>query len=97
MELTISSGLLRRQAGECLSRVSQGDTFVVLRHGHPVAILRPARSWEACRRESATLLWRNLRDLMAAARYEPVLITWYGAAAAVLEPVSSGSPLELEP
>ena len=97
MELTISTGLLRRQAGECLSRVSRGDTFVVLRHGHPVAILRPARSWEACRRESATLLWRNLRDLMAAARREPVLITWYGAATAVLEPVPSGSPLELEP
>jgi antitoxin (DNA-binding transcriptional repressor) of toxin-antitoxin stability system len=97
MELTISTGLLRRQAGECLSRVSRGDTFVVLRHGHPVAILRPARSWEACRRESATLLWRNLRDLMAAARREPVLITWYGEGTAVLEPLPSGSESKAEP
>ena len=65
-------------------------------------------SWARCNRidsslphfawmPQATLLWRNLRDLMAAARREPVLITWYGAATAVLEPVPSGSPLELEP
>ncbi len=85
MEQTISSGSLRRQAGACLARVSQGDTFVVLRHGHRVAVLRPPRSEETARRRAATLLWRNLRDLMAAARREPVLITYYGDAMAVLE------------
>ena len=97
MEQTISTGSLRRQAGACLARVSRSDTFVVLRHGHPVAILRPPRPREACTSGAATLLWRNLRDLMAAARREPILITWYGAAAAVLEPIPSGSSLELEP
>jgi antitoxin (DNA-binding transcriptional repressor) of toxin-antitoxin stability system len=90
MEETISTGSLRRQAGACLARVSRGDTFVVLRHGRPVAILRPPRAREACTSGTATLLWRNLRDLMAAARREPVLITWYGDGMAVLEPVPAG-------
>lgn len=88
VEQPISSGSLRRQAGACLARVSQGDTFVVLRHGHPVAVLRPPRSRETAPRRAATLLWRNLRDLLAAARREPVVITYYGDAMAVLEPLA---------
>ena len=98
MELTISTGTLRRQAGECLARVSDGDTFVVLRHGRPVAILRPARPKDFWRRGrgSATLMWRNLRDLMAAARREPILITWYGEGTAVLEPLPSDSESKAE-
>ena len=96
MEQTISTGSLRRQAGACLARVSRGDTFVVLRHGHPVAILRPPRAREVCTSGAATLLWRNLRDLMAAARREPVLITWYGDVMAVLESLPRDSALEAE-
>lgn len=98
MELTISTGSLRRQAGECLARVSDGDTFVILRHGRPVAILRPAQTRDVWRRgrASATVMWRNLRDLMAAARREPVLFTWYGAGTAVLEPLPSDSESEAE-
>ncbi len=95
MEQTISSASLRRQAGACLARVSQGDTLVVLRHGHPVAVLRPLRSRETRRSRAATFLWRNFGDVMAAARRDPVLITWYGDAMAVLEPVPVG--LEVEP
>jgi antitoxin (DNA-binding transcriptional repressor) of toxin-antitoxin stability system len=96
MEQTISTGTLRRQAGACLARVSRGDTFVVLRHGHPVAILRPPRAREACISGQATLVWRNLRDLMATARREPVLITWYGDVMAVLESLPRDSALEAE-
>lgn len=98
MEVTISTGSLRRQAGECLARVSNGDTFVILRHGQPVAILRPAQTRDVWRRgrASATVMWRNLRDLMAAARHEPVLITWYGAGTAVLEQLPSGLHSEAE-
>jgi antitoxin (DNA-binding transcriptional repressor) of toxin-antitoxin stability system len=96
MEQTISTGSLRRQAGACLARVSPGDTFVVLRHGHPVAILRPPRAREARTSGAATLLWRNLRDLMAAARREPVLITWYGDVMAVLESLPEASDREAE-
>src|SRR5256885_2281755 len=96
MDQTISTGSLRRQAGACLARVSRGDTFVVLRHGHPVAILRPPGAREACISGQATLLWRNLRDLMAAARRESVLITWRGDVRGVLEPLPPGSDREAE-
>lgn len=94
MESTISSGALRRRAGTCLARVSRGDSFVVLRHGAPVAVLRPPGSQDVGRARGATLLWRNLRDLMAAARREPVLITWYGDAMAVLEPLPENGEAE---
>lgn len=71
-----------------------GDTFVVLRHGRPVAMLRPPRWREKRRSRAATFLWRNFGDVMAAARRGPVLITWYGDAMAVLEPVPSGLEAE---
>jgi antitoxin (DNA-binding transcriptional repressor) of toxin-antitoxin stability system len=87
MEQTIPSGALRRQPGICLARAARGETFIVLRHGRPVAILRPPKDDEVCARRSATLLWRNIRDLMALARHEAVLITWYGEKSAVLEPL----------
>jgi antitoxin (DNA-binding transcriptional repressor) of toxin-antitoxin stability system len=93
MEEAISMDSLRRQAGACLERVSRGDSFVVLRHGHPVAILRPPQAMEVSKRSAANLLRRNLRDLVAAARREPVLITWYGDVMAVLESVPPDSAL----
>ncbi len=87
MEQTIPSGALRRQPGICLARVSRGETFIVLRHGRPIAILRPPKEDEVCERRSATLLWRNIRDLLAEGRRKAVLITWYGEGSAVLEPL----------
>ena len=42
------------------------------------------------------MMWRNLRDLIAAARREPVLITWYGDVMAVLESLPPDSALEAE-
>jgi antitoxin (DNA-binding transcriptional repressor) of toxin-antitoxin stability system len=87
MEQVIPSGALRRQPGICLARAAQGETFVVMRHGHPVARLRPPRPDDIVERRSATVLWRNLRDLIAVGRQRPVLITWYGAGTAVLEPL----------
>ena len=47
--------------------------------------MRPPKDNEICKRRSASLLWRNIRDLMALARQEAVLITWYGEGSAVLE------------
>jgi antitoxin (DNA-binding transcriptional repressor) of toxin-antitoxin stability system len=90
MEQTIPTGALRRQPGICLARASKGETFVVLRHGRPVAILRPPKDDEICKRRSASLLWRNIRDLMTLARHEAVFITWYGEGSAVLEPLPAG-------
>lgn len=57
--------------------------------------LRPPRDREAFKSGTATLLWRNLRDLMATRR-EPVLITWCGDGMAVLEPLPPASDWEAE-
>jgi antitoxin (DNA-binding transcriptional repressor) of toxin-antitoxin stability system len=73
----------------CLARAAQGETFVVLRHGRPVALLRPPGDQEVTERRSATLLWRNMRDLLAEGSRKPLLITWYGVETAVLEPLPS--------
>jgi len=96
MERTISMDSLRRQAGRCLASVSRGDSFVVMRHGLPVAVLRPPQDSEVCRTGAAYMLRRNLRDLIATARREPVLITWYGDGMAVLESLPAGSASEAE-
>ncbi len=96
MERVISMDSLRRQAGTCLARVSRGESFVVVRHGHPVAILRPVQAREVRRSRAANMLRRNLPDLIAAARREAVVITWYGDEVAVLEPLRSGWDLGTE-
>jgi hypothetical protein len=57
-------------------------------------MLRPPRSKETARRRAATFLWRNLGDLMAAARRGPVLITYYGDGMAILEPVPARLEVE---
>ena len=87
MEQVIPSGALRRQPGMCLARAARGETFVVLRHSRPVAVLRPPRDEDVTERRSATLLWRNLRDLLAEGQRKALLITWYGIGTAVLEPL----------
>jgi hypothetical protein len=51
---------------------------------------------EGGKRGAANLLRRNLRELIAAARREPVLITWYGDEMAVLERLPPGSSREVE-
>lgn len=94
MEQVIPSGALRRQPGICLARAAQGETFVVLRHGHPIALLRPPRQEDVAERRSATLLWRNLGDLLAEGRQKALLITWYGVGTAVLEPLPATWPAD---
>jgi antitoxin (DNA-binding transcriptional repressor) of toxin-antitoxin stability system len=97
MEQVIPSGALRRQPGICLARAAQGETFVVLRHGRPIALLRPPRADDVTERRSATLLWRNMRDLLAEGRRKALLITWYGVGTAVLEPLPDRVQIGEEP
>jgi antitoxin (DNA-binding transcriptional repressor) of toxin-antitoxin stability system len=93
MEPTISTVSIRRQADAYLARVSRGDKVFVLRHGHPTAFLRPSRDRGVFKGGMATLLWRNLCDLVPT-RHEPVLITWCGDGMAVLEPLPLASDWE---
>lgn len=90
MEELITSADLRHRAGECVARAAKGETFVVLRYGRAVAILRPRAAGEAFEELRATELWRDFRRVLARARREGVLITWYSDAVAVLGPVPAG-------
>ncbi len=90
MEQLISSAKFRHQAGECITRAARGETFVILLYGRPVAVLRPRAEGEAYESLTTTAVWRDLRRVLARARREPVLITWYSDALAVLAPVPAG-------
>jgi antitoxin (DNA-binding transcriptional repressor) of toxin-antitoxin stability system len=90
MEQVVSSANLRRHPGECIARAAKGETFVVLRYGHAIAMLRPRSIGEAYEPLRATDLWRDFPRVLARARREAVLITWYSEAVAVLGPVSKG-------
>ena len=45
MQNVIGIRTLRRGVNEALLRVARGETIVLVRHGHPVAILRPLADW----------------------------------------------------
>lgn len=90
MEQVINSANLRRHPGECIARASKGETFVVLRYGRAIAMLRPRSTGEAYEPLRATDLWRDFPRVLARARREAVLITWYSEAVAVLGPVPRG-------
>lgn len=90
MEQVISSANLRRHPGECIARASKGETFVVLRYGRAIAVLRPQSPGEAYEPLRTTDLWRDFRCVLGRARREAFLITWYSEAMAVLGPVPKG-------
>lgn len=92
MHNVIGIRTLRRQVNESLVRVARGETIVIARHGHPVAIMRPLEDGETGRRVSVTTFRRNLRRALVVTRRRPIVLTWYGDGAAVVAPV----PLDLE-
>ena len=87
MQNVIGIRTLRRGINEALLRVARGETILVVRHGHPVAILRPLGEGESHRRLSVTTFRRNLRRAVLVSGRRPLMLTWYGDGAAVLEPV----------
>ena len=92
MQNVIGIRTLRRGVNEALLRVARGETIVLVRHGRPVAILRPLGEGELYRRVSVTTFRRNLRRAVLVSHRRPITLTWYGDGAAVLAPV----PPELE-
>jgi antitoxin (DNA-binding transcriptional repressor) of toxin-antitoxin stability system len=78
---------LRRGVNESLVRVSRGETIVVARHGHPIAIIRPLDGDETGQRVSVTTFRRNLRRALAVTRRRAIVLTWYGESVAVVAPV----------
>jgi antitoxin (DNA-binding transcriptional repressor) of toxin-antitoxin stability system len=96
MHNVIGIRTLRRGVNESLVRVSRGETIVVARHGHPIAIIRPLAGDETGRRVSVTTFRRNLRRTLAVARRRSIVLTWYGDVAAVVAPVPPNLKLENE-
>ncbi len=96
MQNVIGIRTLRRSVNEALLRVARGETMVLVRHGHPVAILRPLGDGETHRRVSVTTFRRHLRRAVLVSRRRPLMLTWYGDGAAVLEPVPPDLELEYE-
>ncbi len=87
MQNVIGIRSLRRGVSESLVRVGRGETIVVVRHGRPIAIIRPLTADETAHRISVTTFRRNLRRTLAVTRRRAIVLTWYGDGAAVIAPV----------
>ena len=96
MQNVIGIRTLRRGVNGALLRVARGETILLVRHGHPVAVLRPLGEGEAHRRISVTTFRRNMRRAVVVSRRRPLMLTWYGDVAAVLAPVPPDVALEYE-
>jgi antitoxin (DNA-binding transcriptional repressor) of toxin-antitoxin stability system len=58
------------------ANAAAGETIVVLRHGRPWAILRPALAEEHCKTQSITSFRDDLRSGLLRARRRPLRLTW---------------------
>jgi prevent-host-death family protein len=87
MQNVIGIRTLRRRVTESLVRVARGETVVIVRHGHPIAIMRPLKDGERAQRISVTTFRQNLRRTLAVTRRRAIVLTWYGDGAAVVAPV----------
>ena len=96
MQNVIGVRSLRRRVSESLLRVARGETVVVVRHGRPIAILRPAVAGDTGRRISVTTFRDNLRRALAVSRRRAVVLTWYGDVAAVIVPAPPDLVIEDE-
>ena len=89
----MSIRFLRQRLSDYVDWAAAGDRILVLRHGHPIAVLRPPDPKERAVRVPVNTLRTNTRETLRVARQRPVLLTWRGAATAVVGPV----PEDLEP
>ncbi len=87
MQNAIGIRSLRRRVSESMVRVGRGETIVIVRHGRPIAIIRPLQADETAHRISVTTFRRNLRRTLAVTRRRAIVLTWYGDGAAVIAPV----------
>ena len=60
------------------THAAAGETVVVLRHGHPWALLRPMVPGERCRTQSITSFRDDLRRGILRARRRPIRLSWRG-------------------
>lgn len=74
--MVVSVRTLRRRIADFAAHAAAGETVVVLRHGHPWAMLRPPMPGERYRTQSITSLRDDLRRGLLRARRQPLRLTW---------------------
>jgi prevent-host-death family protein len=97
MERAVDIATLRRRASELIGRASAGETILIVRRGRPVALLRPPIPGERTTSITVSTFRRTIRSALRTARSTPVLLTWWGGEAAVVEPVRTGMTREEQP
>jgi antitoxin (DNA-binding transcriptional repressor) of toxin-antitoxin stability system len=78
--MVVSVRTLRRRIADIAAHAAAGETVVVLRHGHPYALLRPVVPNERCRTQSITSFRDDLRRGVLRARRRPLRLSWRGEA-----------------
>lgn len=76
--MVVSVRTLRRQLADIAGQAAAGETVIVLRHGHPYALLRPMRPGERCRTQSITSFRDDLRRGVLRAKHRPLRLSWRG-------------------
>jgi antitoxin (DNA-binding transcriptional repressor) of toxin-antitoxin stability system len=76
--MVVSVRTLRRRIADIAAHAAAGETVVVLRHGHPYALLRPMLRGERCRTQSITSFRDDLRRGVLRARRRPLRLSWRG-------------------
>jgi antitoxin (DNA-binding transcriptional repressor) of toxin-antitoxin stability system len=90
--MVVSVRTLRRLIADFSSNAAAGETVLVMRHGHPWAMLRPPLPGERCRTQSITSLRDDLRRGLLRARRRPLRLTWRDE---TLEVVVCAAPRDL--
>ncbi|MHB8959045.1 MAG: type II toxin-antitoxin system Phd/YefM family antitoxin [Candidatus Limnocylindrales bacterium] len=90
--MVVTVRTLRRNLADFADRAARGESIVVLRHGHPWAMLRRPLPDERCRALSVTAFRDDLRRGLLRARRSSVRLTWRGE---LLEVVVSAVPSDI--
>lgn len=78
---------LRRQLSDFVARVEAGATFVLLRHGRPIAILGPATRELGGRPLGVSRFRANMRRSIGRADQEPIRLTYRGRTVGFVGPI----------
>lgn len=82
----MASSALRDRPAEFIERAVRGETFLVLRYGTPMAVLRALAPGDAGEGLPVSMLSRDIGRSLRRARREAVILTYHGSMTAILAP-----------